>query len=99
MNRSLTPIDISNLSDLLRIAEEVRTTRKPRALKRDNETVAVLMPVAIAIKRSGKRTNTKADFAAFRLAAGSWSDVDIEQFKANTYADRRHTNTRPPVKL
>ncbi len=98
MNRSLTPIDISNLPDLLRIAEEVRTTKKPRALKRDNETVAVLMPVATAIKRSGKRAKTKADYAAFRSAAGSWRDVDVEQFKADIYASRR-LGTRPPVKL
>ena len=99
MSRHLTPIDISNLPDLLRIAEEVRTTKKPRALKRDNETVAMLIPVATAIKRNGKRAKTKADYEAFRAAFGSWNDVDIEQFKADIYADRRRTTTRPPVKL
>src|SRR6266516_381108 len=48
--RTLTPIDISNLPDLLRIAEEVQTTKTPRILKRDREPLAVSMPVGTAIK-------------------------------------------------
>ncbi len=34
MSRTLTPIDISNLPDLERIAEEVRATKTPRILTR-----------------------------------------------------------------
>ena len=48
MSNTPIPIDISNNKDLLRLAEEVSKTRTPRALKKDNETVAVLMPVGTA---------------------------------------------------
>jgi hypothetical protein len=37
-----TPIDISNMPDLVRIAEEVEATKTPRELVRDNKPVALL---------------------------------------------------------
>ena len=55
MSNSLTPIDISTMPELVRIVEEVATTKKPRELKRDDQTVAVLMPVAPAKKAKTKR--------------------------------------------
>ncbi len=51
MAEEMIYIDISDVPDLLRIAEEVRTTRKPRMLRRDNENVAVLMPVTSTQRR------------------------------------------------
>jgi hypothetical protein len=42
------PIDIKSISsnkDLLRLAEEVKETKTPRVLIKDDETLAVLMPV------------------------------------------------------
>ena len=92
-------IDISNMPDLVRIVEEVKTTKQPRILKRDSEPVAVLMPMETTGRNKKKRVKPKADYGAFRAAAGSWKDVDIEQFKANIYESRRRTNTRPPIKL
>ena len=38
------PIDISNIPELARIAEEVEATKTPRELKRENKTVAVIVP-------------------------------------------------------
>ena len=101
MNKHLLPYDISNHPDLLRLAEEVNTTKSPRKLMRDNETLAVVMPVGATLppkKTKQKRAKTKADYEAFRAAAGSWSDMDVEQFKAAIYESRR-ISTRPPVKL
>ena len=46
MSSNLTPIDISNMPDLLDLVEEVKVTKKPRELKRDDKVVAVLSPVA-----------------------------------------------------
>src|SRR5260370_28574193 len=37
------PIDISNIPELARIAEEVEATKTPRELKRENKTVAVIV--------------------------------------------------------
>ena len=93
-----TPIDISKFPDLLRIAVEVQTTKTARLLKRDHESIALLTPVATAAKPRKKQGKTKADYEAFRAAAGSWSDMDVEKFKADIAASRRFS-TRPPVKL
>ena len=45
MSSNLTPIDISNMPELLDLVEEVEATKTPRALKRDDKVVAVLSPV------------------------------------------------------
>jgi hypothetical protein len=45
MRRLLTPIDISKMPDLLDLVEEVEATRKPRELRRDNKSVALLTPI------------------------------------------------------
>jgi hypothetical protein len=96
----LSSDSISNLMpDLVRIVEEVKTTKQPRILTRDSETLAFLIPPTTKARSKKKRTKTKANYEAFRAAFGSWKDVDIEQFKATVYADRRRTNSRPPAKL
>ena len=41
----MTPIDISNMPDLLGLVEEVEATKRPRELRRDNKPVAVLTPI------------------------------------------------------
>ena len=45
MSSTLTPVDISNMPELLHLVEEVEATKTPRQLKRDNKVVAVLSPV------------------------------------------------------
>ena len=37
-----TALDITNMPDLVKIAEEVEATKTPRELKRENKTVAVI---------------------------------------------------------
>lgn len=93
------PIDISNMPDLVRIAEEVEATKKPLKLTRDRKTLAILMPVGTAVTPRKKRGKTKADYKAFRAAFGSWKDIDTEELLKHIYADRRRTITRLPVKL
>jgi hypothetical protein len=92
------PFDITNLPELVKIAEEVEATKIPRELKRKNKTVAVLVPAKGTKPVRKPREKTKADYEAFKAAAGSWKDVDVEKFKADIYASRR-LSTRPPVKL
>ncbi len=57
MARELTPIDISDTPDLLRLAEEVAESGKPRVLRRADEDVAVLLPVKKPASR--RRTGRK----------------------------------------
>jgi len=93
-----TALDITNIPELVRIVEEVEATKTPRELKRENKTVAVIMPAKKAPLRK-KREKTKADYEAFLSAAGGWKDVDTETLLKHIYEDRRRTNSRPPVKL
>src|SRR5947208_3035916 len=51
MSRHLTPIDISNIPDLVRIVEEMKHTKEPRILKRGSSPVAMLMPMETATQR------------------------------------------------
>jgi hypothetical protein len=53
-----TPIDSSKFPDLLRIAEEVQTTKTARLLKRDRETIALLTPIETAGKLRKRRGKT-----------------------------------------
>lgn len=51
MAKALKTIDITNIPELLRLAEDVRTTNEPRLLRRDSEDVAIVQPV----KKAGNR--------------------------------------------
>jgi len=66
-------IDVSDVPELLRLAEEVRASNEPRMLTRDHEPLAMVMPVGA---RTGKhrrgKTPTAEDLEAFRSAAGGW---------------------------
>ncbi len=98
MPKELKRIDISNVPDLLRIAEEVRRSREPRLLGRDSEDLAIVAPVTSSPKRRMPRAKTKADYEAFLSAAGSWKDVDTDKLVRDIYESRRRSS-RPPVEL
>src|SRR5436853_5662213 len=61
-----TPIDITNIPELVRIAEEVEATKTPRELRRENKPVALITPVTGAKKAKKQQAKTKADYEAFR---------------------------------
>ena len=87
MSNTLTPIDISTMPELARIVEEVAATKTPRELKRDNTTVAVLMPVTPA-------KQAKTVYEASLAAIGSWSDLDADELIAKIYRWREE-GSRP----
>jgi hypothetical protein len=98
MPEAYKPIDISNDPELLKLAEEVHTTHTPRVLRRDDEDLAVLMPVPKKAKRRRKE-KTEKDLEASRASAGGWKDlVDTDKLIADIYESRRHSS-RPPVEL
>ena len=98
MIRELDPIDISDVPELLHLAEEVRATQSPRLLRHHDEDLAVLQPITDGKRRRTRRVKTEADYKAFAAAAGSWKDVDVEAFKAYI-AERRRASSRPRVDL
>ncbi len=98
MARELEPIDVTDAPDLLRLAEEVRRSGQPRRLRREDEDLAVLVPVAPPAKRRSRRAKTEADREAFLSSAGGWRGlVDVDQFLEDIEESRRLT--RPPVEL
>ena len=48
MHKHQTPIEISNIPDLVRLVNEVKTAKRPRILKQDDEPVALIMPLKTA---------------------------------------------------
>ena len=97
MAKELKAIDISNAPELLRLAEEVRSSREPRVLRRASEDIAVLAPVAP--RRRSSRKRTKADYEAFLASAGGWKElIDTDRFLADNYESRR-LSSRPPIEL
>jgi len=97
MSSSLTPIDISNIPELVRIAEEVNNTKKSRVLTVSRRTLAVLMPVETAGKSKEKRVKTKANYDASLAAIGSWSDLDPDALIAQVYR-AREAGSRPATR-
>lgn len=105
MAKELTPLDISDQPDLLRLAQEVQATRQPRLLQRDGEELAILIPVtharrpsSLAASRARAAAAVARSKAGIRASAGSWKDLDVEAFK--TYVRERRTMPgRPPVRL
>jgi hypothetical protein len=73
-------VDVTDEPELRRSAEDVRRTGEPRILRRDGEDLAVVVPLSPAQERDGRHDKTPEDLAAFRAAAGSWKDVDLETF-------------------
>jgi hypothetical protein len=92
-------IDITDIPEVLRLAEEVRRAGEPRLLQRDGEDLAMVVPLPQPKPRRRSRVKTEADYAAFRSAAGGWKDlIDVDRFIENIYESRR-ISTRPPVEL
>ncbi|MGD9891822.1 MAG: hypothetical protein AB7U18_11100 [Dehalococcoidia bacterium] len=88
-------IDISNMPDLVRLAEEVARSRKPRLLTRGEEEVALLSPAGSRTRRKAKSV-TDADIKA--ALAASWVGlVDPEKLKREL--DEARGDDRPPLKL
>jgi hypothetical protein len=86
-------LDVTDLPELARAAEEVRTTNKPRVLRRGTDEIAVLMPLR---KRRGGRAISREDYEAFLASAGSWKGiVDVEQFKRDNARQKRIPGRRP----
>jgi hypothetical protein len=66
MATDITPVEISNNPELLRLAEEVKATNKLRLLKRDNIPLVILTPVK-------KKQSSKASgvWISYRAKSGT----------------------------
>jgi hypothetical protein len=90
-----TPIDITNIPELVRIAEEVETTNKPRLLKSDNTPIALLTPLK---KKQPRQATSKAIKETLALA-GAWGERDWEEVEAELDRIRHESTPTPAFKL
>ncbi len=83
MSKQLQPVDITDMPDLARLAEEVRSSNQARVLRRDHEDVALLVPIAeLPTRKPPPRKDPKTAREAKEASAGGWKGlVDAEQRK------------------
>jgi len=82
------------MPDLMRIAEEVEATKKPRILTRHKKTIAVVMPVEPA--PLPKKQEAIEETLAL---AGSWSDLDWDEMEKSLDRIRHESKPTPPLEL
>lgn len=81
MSRHLTPIDINNIPDLVRIVEEMKHTKEPRILKQGNSPVAMLMPIKTATQRH--KTIDSFDFKPLDEIKASFLEAGYSKAEVN----------------
>lgn len=97
MKREVRAIDVSNLPDLLRIAEEVQRSNRAHVLMRESEELAIVVPART--RKSGTSDARLSDHEAFLASAGSWKDlVDTDALLRDIY-ESRSRSSRPVVEL
>lgn len=99
MAKDMRSIDISSVPDLVRIAEEVRTSGRPRILRRNGEDMAMVIPIGHGRKHRTRRARAQADYDTFLATAGGWKGlVDGDKLLADIN-ESRELSTKPPVEL
>jgi hypothetical protein len=68
-------IDISNIPELLSIAQEVRSTNESRILQQDSEDLALLSPVTPKKRSKAKAQPVTSEDALFRLIGTGKSGI------------------------
>ena len=86
MAREYVSIDITNAPELARVAEAVRETGKPHALKRGAETVAVVRP---APKREGRARASRHAQTHTTSQASPSDDPGFARFLTDALAANR----------
>ena len=95
MSATPTPIDISHLPDLKRLAQKAKKTGRPYLLRENNHDVALLTPVDAEKK---EETNSQAIEATLALA-GSWKDLNFDDMIEQLDHIRHDSKPTPPLEL
>ena len=95
MSTTPTPIDISHLPDLKRLAQEAKKTGKPYLLRENSHDIALLTPVDTERKQ---QTNRQAIEETLALA-GSWKDLDFDDMIEQLDRIRHESKPTPPLEL
>lgn len=91
MVREVEHIDISDMPDLIRLAEEVARTQKPRLLTYGDEDLALLLPPR---SRRSPKGNAVTDADIEAALAASWVGL-VDPEKLNLDLDAVRGDSRP----
>ncbi|MGE0541324.1 MAG: hypothetical protein AB7R89_14215 [Dehalococcoidia bacterium] len=78
MTRELAPIDIRQIPELARLVDEVRASRKPRRIVRDDEDVALLVPAPASSTAEYERAARPRRFPKGGLVAATAGIVQYD---------------------
>jgi hypothetical protein len=105
MAREVKALDVTDTPELLRVAEEVQRTKQPRLLQREQQDVAMIVPVtppASITVALADPDNIWANYdpermrAALKKSAGALARVDGAQLVKDIYEARdQDPRTRP----
>lgn len=88
-------IDISAIPELLNIAEEVRTTKESRLLKRDGEDLALITPVRPVARRIRRGRPTAADDPLWNIVGMASSAEPTDASKKHEYLADAYAPQKP----
>ena len=99
-----TPLDITNIPELVHLVEEMRAKKQPRLLKQDRESVALLLPLGTTLKQQPPSTKEDiwADYDAGKVrgalvqSAGTLAGVNKESLLIDIRNQRSQENTHRP---
>lgn len=85
-------------SNVTAVLNQVRKEHKAVIVEYASGEKLVIKPLTTKKSVRRQRKRSKADIDAFRAAAGSWKDEDVDTFIQNIYESRQNS-LRPPVEL
>jgi hypothetical protein len=95
-----TPLDITNIPELVHLIEEMRAKKQPRLLKQDRESVALLMPLGTMLKQPpATKEDIWADYDAGKVrgalaqSAGTLAGVNKESLLTDIRNQRSQEST------
>jgi hypothetical protein len=91
-------IDVEEMPELDRVAQEVSSTGEALLLRKRGKDLAVVGPAEWIHAAGSRRVRTEADLEAFLRTAGGWQDVDTDRLLEDIQESRK-LQTRPPVEL
>ena len=95
MSTTPTPIDISHLPDLKRLAQEAKKTGRLYLLRENNHDIALLTPV----DRENKQQTSRQAIEETLALAGSWKDLDFDDMIEQLDRIRHESKPTPPLAL
>lgn len=87
-------IDISEMPDVVRLVEEATVADTPLLLRRGDEVVAIVHPLAPGSTSATRRQLSSRQIVALRSAAGGWKEFDAGAFIHAVYRDRDSDDRR-----